>query len=252
MGAFRADSPPCSRPYWCWTPSSPQWNSDRQFSCTGLAVTCSVAAYLAIFPQRASGCEKHVFAAYFFCRCPSVVGHTGPRPLDLLLPAVLFAGLCFNLVLMSSWEHHRERPRDLAGARIRRACSTAIRRRPVGCRFSRVLLVVVAWLARGRLSVRSLSWPTLPFLLPYYFDEYRPEVRHFQLTACPRSICLVERCPTLSVLQQRTSSLKPSRCNQILSTSAPLRNSGHSALFTVSAVQPGSCVRDDNSGHAVL
>jgi hypothetical protein len=75
----------------------------------GLAVACCVAAYLSVFPLRSSGWEKQLFAAILFSVGVLLVSGTWLSPWHLLLPALLFAGLCLcNLVLMELWERHRE------------------------------------------------------------------------------------------------------------------------------------------------
>jgi hypothetical protein len=74
----------------------------------GLLVAVGVTAYLAIFPLRASGWEKQVAAAILFSIGVLLVTGTWMSPLRLLLPAVLFAALCFcNLLLIEMWERDK-------------------------------------------------------------------------------------------------------------------------------------------------
>ncbi|HEX3745893.1 MAG TPA: hypothetical protein VHW09_18255 [Bryobacteraceae bacterium] len=71
----------------------------------GLAVAACVGAYLFIFPQRASGWEKQACCAVLFSIGVLLVSATSLSPLHLLLPAVLYAGLCLcDLVLIELWE----------------------------------------------------------------------------------------------------------------------------------------------------
>lgn len=76
----------------------------------GLAVLACVAAYLSTFPLRpTSGWEKQISAAILFSTGVLLVSSTWLGPLHLLLPGILFAGLCLsNLVLVELWERHRE------------------------------------------------------------------------------------------------------------------------------------------------
>ena len=76
----------------------------------GLAVAGCVGAYLCVFPLRASGWEKQVFAAVLFSTGVLLVSGAWLGPLHLLLPAALFAGLCLcNLILIELWEKGRAR-----------------------------------------------------------------------------------------------------------------------------------------------
>jgi hypothetical protein len=74
----------------------------------GLLLGGLVAAYLLIFPLRSSGWEKQIAAAILFSVGALIVTSTWISPWTLLLPGLLFAGLCLcNLVLIELWEGGR-------------------------------------------------------------------------------------------------------------------------------------------------
>lgn len=76
----------------------------------GLVVAACVALYLLIFPARSSGWEKQGFAAALFSTGVLLIPATWLGVLPLLVPGLLFAGLCLcNLVLVEVWERGQER-----------------------------------------------------------------------------------------------------------------------------------------------